>query len=223
MAVSSTGQYSVKCSKAAGPQAQEMLRFEMDVARIDGDERLVVRGARGALRAGRHGCETKRLEHVADTIWEQASEVKQDCPAHKQFGLQMRGSGRWNSSGSLLSDSEHRCGHRSQQSDAGSPLVRRVARERGRPRLLLQHRVRRSGLQQRHRRPRCIAGFQLLEGTAHTLRPFRAFRRWLYHLQLNLSATDAVAAAAATCFKCKAAAHFLLCHGLCVRKAMRRT
>lgn len=46
VAVSSTGQYSVKCSKAAGPQAQEMLRFEMDVARIDGDERLVVRGKR---------------------------------------------------------------------------------------------------------------------------------------------------------------------------------
>lgn len=41
--VSTMGQYSVKCCKQT---PADVLRFEMDVARIDGDDRFVVRGKR---------------------------------------------------------------------------------------------------------------------------------------------------------------------------------
>lgn len=59
--VSTTGPYSVKCIKAQGPgipSTSDVLRFEMDVAKVEGEDRYVVRGKRlgGDFRAYKELC-----------------------------------------------------------------------------------------------------------------------------------------------------------------------
>lgn len=59
--VQPTGPFSVKCIRAQGPgiaSNNDVLRFEMDVARVDGEDRYVVRGKRlgGDFRAYKELC-----------------------------------------------------------------------------------------------------------------------------------------------------------------------